>query len=64
MSKTLVYRLCGPWLLCFCLIGISFVCVADSELPRCVNRVTHVEGITEYRLKNGLQVLMFPDPSK
>ena len=27
-------------------------------------RVTSVEGITEYRLENGLQVLLFPDHSK
>ena len=27
-------------------------------------RVTEVEGITEYRLANGLRVLLFPDPSK
>lgn len=27
-------------------------------------KVTSVEGITEYRLGNGLQVLLFPDPSK
>jgi zinc protease len=27
-------------------------------------KVTSVEGITEYRLSNGLQVLLFPDPSK
>jgi zinc protease len=27
-------------------------------------RVTSVEGITEYRLANGLQVLLFPDASK
>jgi zinc protease len=26
--------------------------------------ITSVEGITEYRLDNGLQVLLFPDPSK
>ncbi|HET9795433.1 MAG TPA: pitrilysin family protein [Thermoanaerobaculia bacterium] len=26
--------------------------------------VTSVEGITEYRLPNGLQVLLFPDPTK
>src|SRR5690349_5224542 len=25
---------------------------------------TTVEGITEYRLQNGLRVLLFPDPSK
>jgi zinc protease len=27
-------------------------------------KVTEVEGITEYRLANGLRVLLFPDPSK
>ena len=27
-------------------------------------RVTSAEGITEYRLANGLRVLLFPDPSK
>ncbi|MEO8035109.1 MAG: pitrilysin family protein, partial [Acidobacteriota bacterium] len=27
-------------------------------------RVTTVEGITEYRLSNGLRVLLFPDPTK
>jgi zinc protease len=27
-------------------------------------RVTAVEGITEYRLQNGLRVLLFPDPTK
>ncbi|HBY60526.1 MAG TPA: insulinase family protein [Solibacterales bacterium] len=32
--------------------------------PAGVRKVTTVEGITEYRLANGLQVLLFPDPSK
>ncbi|MBC3784532.1 M16 family metallopeptidase [Spirosoma utsteinense] len=32
--------------------------------PEGVTRVTSVEGITEYQLKNGLRVLLFPDPSK
>ncbi|MGC1240364.1 MAG: insulinase family protein, partial [Chryseosolibacter sp.] len=27
-------------------------------------KVTAVEGITEYRLQNGMRVLLFPDPSK
>src|SRR5687767_4311832 len=34
------------------------------RLPRGVQRVTSVEGITEYRLANGLTVLLFPDSSK
>ncbi|MDX2152473.1 MAG: pitrilysin family protein [Bryobacteraceae bacterium] len=37
---------------------------AAQQLPAGVKKVTTVEGITEYRLANGLQVLLFPDPSK
>src|ERR1043165_9173822 len=33
-------------------------------LPKGVERVATVEGITEYRLANGLRVLLFPDQSK
>jgi zinc protease len=32
--------------------------------PAVPERVTTVEGITEYRLANGLRVLMFPDQTK
>lgn len=34
---------------------------SSSQLPV---KVTSVEGITEYKLSNGLRVLLFPDPSK
>src|SRR6266850_3293153 len=37
---------------------------ASPALPNGVERVTSVEGITEYRLANGLRVLLFPDQSK
>ena len=37
---------------------------AAPALPKGIERVTSVEGITEYRLANGLRVLMFPDQSK
>jgi zinc protease len=37
---------------------------AAPALPKGAERVTSVEGITEYRLANGLQVLLFPDQSK
>ena len=37
---------------------------ATPNPPAGVERVTSVEGITEYRLANGLQVLLFPDPTK
>jgi zinc protease len=35
-----------------------------ANLPKGVTRTTSVEGITEYRLENGLRVLLFPDQSK
>lgn len=36
----------------------------STSLPEGVTKITTVEGITEYRLDNGLRVLLFPDPSK
>jgi zinc protease len=38
--------------------------VFGQGLPPGVAKVATVEGITEYRLGNGLRVLMFPEPSK
>ena len=35
---------------------------AKTEAP--YTRVATVEGVTEYRLANGMQVLLYPDPSK
>ncbi len=37
---------------------------ADAAQPAGAQKVTTVEGITEYRLANGLRVLLFPGPSK
>lgn len=37
---------------------------AKPKAPAGAVKVTSVEGITEYRLPNGLRVLLFPDPSK
>ena len=37
---------------------------ATVALPNGVTQGASVEGITEYNLKNGLKVLLFPDPSK
>ena len=37
---------------------------AQTAPPKGVERVTSVEGVTEYRLANGLRVLLFPDQSK
>jgi zinc protease len=38
--------------------------VPAPAAPSAPEKVTSVEGITEYRLANGLRVLLFPDPSK
>ncbi len=40
------------------------VLAQTAKMPAGVEKVTTVEGITEYRLSNGLKVLLFPDPTK
>lgn len=42
----------------------TFAQTTAAALPKGIERVTSVEGINEYRLANGLRVLMFPDQSK
>lgn len=42
----------------------SFAQTVESSLPIGVEKVTSVEGVTEYRLPNGLRVLLYPDQSK
>ncbi len=43
----------------------TFTQTSDQvKMPEGVTRVTSVEGITEYRLPNGLKVLLFPDQTK
>jgi zinc protease len=49
------------------LLASSFGALAQTSaptLPKGITFVTSVEGINEYRLANGLRVLMFPDQSK
>jgi zinc protease len=49
------------------LLGLSVAALASgahAALPAGVTPGPTVEGITEYRLANGLTVLLFPDPSK
>ncbi|GAA4431317.1 pitrilysin family protein [Ravibacter arvi] len=46
---------------------LAIIALAGSfaqNLPKGITKVTSVEGITEYKLENGLRVLLFPDPSK
>jgi zinc protease len=45
-----------------CLLGVTLL--RAQTLPAGVQKVTSVEGITEYDLANGLRVVLFPDPTK
>ena len=49
-------------LLSLFVLGLSHSTFA-APLPPGTQEVTKVAGITEYRLENGLRVLLFPDPS-
>ncbi len=56
-------------LFCLLLLAMAAAGLAASPAPATKaptkpERVTSVEGITEYRLANGLSVLLFPDPTK
>jgi len=42
-------------------VGLVIVLAAPAAAQQ---RIASVEGITEYRLPNGLRVLLFPDQSK
>lgn len=54
------------------LIGLAVFLLPDSafsqekeiKIPAGISQRASVEGITEYKLKNGLKVLLFPDQSK
>lgn len=46
-------------------LATLFALQLSAQLPANIEKVTSVEGITEYKLKNnGLHVLVFPDASK
>jgi len=57
MSKRLIARTLAllSMFCCFTLHG------AEASKPM---KITAIEGISEYRLENGMKVLLFPDPSK
>ena len=46
------------------LTGALYAQQPPVPLPPGVQYITGVEGISEYRLQNGLRVLLFPDPTK
>lgn len=48
----------------FLFLGLQLGLAQAQRLPNGVRAVTSVEGIEEYRLANGLQLLLVPDDSK
>jgi predicted Zn-dependent peptidase len=50
--------------LAFALVLFAGAAAAQPVLPPGISAAASVEGITEYRLANGLQVLLVPDDSK
>lgn len=46
------------------LVALLFVAPLAAEEKYVARKITAIEGITEYRLDNGLKVLLFPDSSK
>ena len=46
------------------LVPLFIAASAHAALPAGITQGPTIEGITEYRLANGLQVLLFPDASK
>src|SRR5208283_3233087 len=57
-------RPCTAYWLAALVLGLAIGPVAAGAEPPPPSKVASVEGITEYRLANGLQVLLFPDPSR
>lgn len=51
-------------LLSVLLLGSQLIWASPPKNEGEARKITTVEGITEYRLDNGLKVLLFPDPTK
>ncbi len=48
----------------FLISSLCLTAFAQNKMPEGIQKVTSVEGITEYRLPNGLKVLLIPDQTK
>src|SRR6185312_14548798 len=48
----------------FASLGVVAFTFAAHPAAAEIKKVVSIEGITEYKLDNGLQVLLYPDPSK
>ena len=65
--KSLSIALLSAGLLSFTMASVAqaaTAAAAKAAATAAVTKVTSVEGLTEYRLANGLRVLLFPDASK
>ncbi len=59
-------RNCSGWLTGFA-IGVALFHASNTNAfaeDQMAKKITSIEGITEYRLDNGVQLLLFPDESK
>ena len=64
-TKVFVAAALRTWALLFALTGATAAWAQTAAaLPAGVTRASSVEGVTEYRLANGLQLLLVPDESK
>ena len=61
MLRTTFRAICTALLLS---LAVHMAVAAESAPAAAPQKITTVEGITEYRLANGLKVLLFPDQSK
>ena len=61
-SRVINWRNCQFLLVCAVLCGGQ--AATANSLPDGITYITSVEGISEYRLQNGLKVLLMPDASK
>lgn len=65
MTVKLLLRLCLRLFTALLpLLGAAAQAATQDVLPGQINEVRQVEGITEYQLPNGLQLLLVPDASK
>ena len=64
LSRRLHRQLLNAALGLLVLAGLALRAQSPVPLPNGVDYVTTVEGISEYRLKNGLRVVLFADPTK
>lgn len=59
-----IRSLASAFLLVCLSASVSLIAFGQAALPAGVVRVNSIEGINEYRLANGLQVLLFADQTK